>query len=164
MLNCCIMDQLLVVLSSVLLLLLLLLTGAKAERGQGEVFPECSVVLQHCVFEDNILDIINNVPSLPECRLLCQDKQDCRYLTYYYSGSDMVEPFAGSCILFSHCSLYPHTEDNSCLGCVTEDTQCDTVVEPCSAPVQGGPSTPQIQQSLSHIYKPKGLFKIHLII
>ena len=119
--------------------LFLLLTLAGAERGQGKVFTECSVELQHCVFENNIINIINNVSGLEDCRLMCKAEKDCRYLTYYDSDYTSFEPFAGSCILFSHCSLYPHTQDNQCLGCVTEDTHCNTLVEPCSAPVRAAP-------------------------
>ena len=39
---------------------------------------------QHCVFEDNnILEIINKVPTLEECELICKDDIACRYITYY---------------------------------------------------------------------------------
>ena len=91
------MDQLLLVFSGVVLLL----TLAGAEQGQGGVFTGCSVDMQHCVFEDNILDIINNVPSLEQCRLMCKAEKDCRYITYYDTFYAMNEHFAGSCILFS---------------------------------------------------------------
>ena len=128
------MFQFLIVVSGVFLHL----AFGREERGQGEIFTECSVELQHCVFKDNILYIVNNAPSLEECRLICEAEKDCRYFTYYDSDYAKVEPFAGSCIMFSHCTLYPpNTGDNRCQGCVTEDTQCTTVVEPCSAPVQG---------------------------
>ena len=112
---------------------LLLLTFARAQCHQGEVFTECSVNSQHCVFEDNILSIINNVTTLEQCRLMCKEEKDCRYITYYDAFFAQGDPFAGSCILFSHCSLREHR----CTGCVTEDTHCTTVLEPCSAPVHG---------------------------
>ena len=130
------MDQLQIVVSGVFLLL----TFSQAEVGQGDVLTKCSVYSQHCVFENNnILSIINNNPSLEECRLKCEAEKGCRYITYYDYDPDHEEPFSGSCILFNQeCTLYPpNTGNNQCKGCVTQDTQCVTA-EPCSAPVKGG--------------------------
>ena len=114
---------------------LLLLSFAPTE----EVFTDCSVDLHHCVFEDNILAVINDLPSLEECRMECQAEKACQFITYYDPDYAITDPFAGSCILFSQCSLTSSNKgDNICQGCVTLNTTCRPPVKPCSAPVQGG--------------------------
>ena len=96
-------------------------------------FPSglCTALNQHCVFQDNIISIINQV-TLDECRLLCNGDSSCRYLSYYDKNG---YPFTDSCILFTHCKVYEYPTDNMCTSCITEDTTCHTVHEPCTAPV-----------------------------
>ena len=80
----------------------------------------CTTQNQHCVFEDNIISIINNV-TLNECRLLCIGDSSCRYLSYYDKKG---YPFPESCILFTQCKVYEYPNDNTCTSCITEDTTC----------------------------------------
>ena len=97
------MFQFLIVVSGVFLHL----AFGREERGHGEIFTECSVELQHCVFKDNILYIVNNAPSLEECRLICEAEKDCRYFTYYDSDYAKVEHLLGpaSCLATAPCIL-----------------------------------------------------------
>ena len=66
--------------------------------------------------EENLLDSLNGVGSVEECRQLCYDNQDCGFITYY--GQDSF-PYRELCFLFRSCE-----ETHSCSGCVSETRDC----------------------------------------
>ena len=105
-------------------------------------FPagDCSIEMQHCVFEANNIVDFNQVQTLEECRLLCEDTSECQYFTFYdYNYYSSL--LSGSCFLFSQCKVYPdYAVDNGCTGdaCITVDTACSAVPKEClSAPMKG---------------------------
>ena len=74
---------------------------------------------------DNVLDILPDIASLEQCRVICQDAPSCAFLTHF--GSDSY-PFKETCMLFSECSelhAYP--------DCITEEAACWAL---CSSPVE----------------------------
>ena len=66
-------------------------------------------------FEDNLIDTINSVATIEECRQLCYFSKDCEFLTYY--GDSF--PYRHVCFLFKSCEV---THD--CSDCVSETRDC----------------------------------------
>ena len=52
------------------------------------------------VLGDNVLDSMDGVATVEECRQLCYDSDDCHFITYY--GPDSF-PYKEFCYLFSAC-------------------------------------------------------------
>ena len=74
---------------------------------------------------DNVVSITEDVASVEECRLICQESVNCTSITSY-GPHDF--PFRDTCVAVSAC---PSLTD--CLDCTSEDTTCAT----CSLALQG---------------------------
>ena len=74
---------------------------------------------------DNTLGTYGGVPSLEECRVLCQNNYQCKFLTYYYEEG----PAKHVCFLFSSCEVA-----GDCENCVSETSNCGLR---CDAPYSG---------------------------
>ena len=72
-----------------------------------------------------VVSITEDVASMEECRLICQESVNCTYITSY-GLHDF--PFRDTCVTLSDCSSL-----TDCLDCTTEDTTCST----CSLALQG---------------------------
>ena len=66
--------------------------------------------------DDNVLDNFGGVTKIEECRQMCYDIDDCRFITFY--GIDSF-PFKETCFLLRSCD-----ETHSCSGCVSETESC----------------------------------------
>ena len=89
---------------------------------------ECSVDGLACEMHDNTIAILPNVPTIEECRLLCQDQDNCNYISHFGPGS---YPFVETCMLFSACDTLTAMEYSDCS---TENIACWTL---CSEPLEG---------------------------
>ena len=85
----------------------------------------CSVDGLACEMHDNTIAILPNVPTMEECRLLCQDQDNCNYISHFGAVSF---PFVETCMLFSACDTL-HEYSN----CSTEERACWTL---CSEPLE----------------------------
>jgi hypothetical protein len=43
----------------------------------------CAIDGMACNMQDNIIQIVNDISSIMECRILCHDEQSCAYITFY---------------------------------------------------------------------------------
>ena len=77
---------------------------------------------------DNIVLTVPGVPSLAECRQLCQDTDVCHYFTFFGPAS---EPFSNTCIGFSICDIL-----HDCADCVTEHDGCLPLSDLCSEAIE----------------------------
>ena len=95
---------------------------------EASVFSDtCSSSGVACVnHEDNVIDEIENIPTIEECRQLCYDNQDCDFFTYY---GDQSFPLRNFCFLMRTCE-----DTQACSGCSTETRGC---FYGCSEPVVG---------------------------
>lgn len=75
--------------------------------------------------EENTLETYFGVPSLEECRVLCQNNYQCKFLTYYREEGQAKH----ACFLFSSCE-----EAAECGSCVSETSNCE---RRCDAPFSG---------------------------
>ena len=92
----------------------------------------CTAEGQSCkIIEGNILAIIPNILTIDECSLLCQDTQNCSFVTIFGENSF---PFSDTCVLFSSCD-----ELQECSDCETTNTNCGIVEkdELCSSNIEG---------------------------
>merc|ERR1712110_346076 len=70
-----------------------------------------------CQYDDtNLIDSVSQVHSEEECRQLCEDQQDCEFITFFNASST---PFSNFCRLFNTCE---NTEE--CENCVTQNLDC----------------------------------------
>ena len=76
---------------------------------------------------DNLIETVNGVDTVEECRQLCYDDQECEYLTHY---SEHSFPLQNLCLLFRSCE-----ETHECSDCVSETRDCFFT---CSDHVVGG--------------------------
>ena len=60
--------------------------------------------------------IVPGIASLEQCRAICQDEENCSYITYYGANSF---PFGETCVTLPTCESV-----NSCTDCTTEDRAC----------------------------------------
>ena len=89
----------------------------------------CAIEGMACNMQDNIIQIVNDISSITECRILCHDEQSCTYMTFY--GPESF-PFSDTCVLYSSCE-----ELFSCDDCKTEDSSCLPVeFQLCSSAVE----------------------------
>ena len=65
---------------------------------------------------DNLLDAVMHVMILEECRQMCLDDDNCRFISYF--GEDSA-PFSHLCQLFTSCDAV-----NNCSNCVSENMAC----------------------------------------
>ena len=65
---------------------------------------------------DNLIETVNGVDTVEECRQLCYDDQECEYLTHY---SEHSFPLQSLCLLFRSCE-----ETHECSDCVSETRDC----------------------------------------
>ena len=77
--------------------------------------------------QGNTLETYFGVPSLAECRVLCQNNYQCKFLTYYYEEG----PAKQICFLFSSCEAA-----GDCENCVSQARHCRTELR-CEAPYTG---------------------------
>ena len=47
----------------------------------------CAITNRMCEIQENIVKIVQEVASLAECRLICQDEPQCGYITYFARDS-----------------------------------------------------------------------------
>ena len=89
----------------------------------------CSLDDYACdIVDDNLVELVNDVSSVDECRQACNDNRaSCKYFTYF--GPDSY-PFVETCMLFSSCK-----ELDPCTDCHSEALLCNDAY--CTAPVQG---------------------------
>lgn len=93
---------------------------------QGSSPVTCSSPKTACeAHQDNTLGTFLGVASLEECRVMCRDNADCRFLTYYYEEG----PVKQFCFLFSSCQVVVE-----CQACVSETYDCGLR---CDAPFSG---------------------------
>lgn len=103
------------------LLALLFISGS-----QGSAI-ECSSEGVECEYNDgSIIDIVMQVPSVEECRQLCQDEDGCHFITYFDQDAF---PAAEVCQLFRSCDRV-----NQCHNCVSQDLDC---LDTCGSNVVG---------------------------
>ena len=76
--------------------------------------------------DDSIIVSHGGVMDLSACRLLCYDKEQCSYFTYFGANSF---PFSEVCSLFTSCDTV-----HSCEDCVSETREC---YQSCSEPNYG---------------------------
>ena len=96
---------------------------------QGTSPVVCSSDKTACeAHEENTLETYFGVPSLEECRLLCQNNDQCQFLTYFYEESQTAKQI---CFLFSSCEA-----TGDCESCVSEARDCRTQLR-CEAHYAG---------------------------
>ena len=79
--------------------------------------PACSTEGMECDFdENNLIDSVSQVYSEEECRQICEDQQECAYITYFNASA---KPFSNICLTFQTCEI---TVD--CTNCVTQNMDC----------------------------------------
>ena len=78
------------------------------------------------VTDENFIDGINDIHSVEQCRQLCLNNENCKFLIYYEAGSFPMEEF---CYLFSTCET-----TLPCEKCVSETFDCQ---ETCSSKTLG---------------------------
>ena len=64
----------------------------------------------------NLLDTVMHVAAVEECRQLCLQDEDCRYISYFDASAF---PASNLCQLFSSCDSL-----TQCSGCVSENRNC----------------------------------------
>ena len=79
--------------------------------------PACSTEGMECDYdENNLIDSVSQVYSEEECRQICEDQQECAYITYFNASA---KPFSNFCRIFKTCV---NTVD--CTNCVTQNMDC----------------------------------------
>ena len=83
----------------------------------------CSSPGVECEYnEQNYIDTESQVPSEEECRSICDDQDQCQFITYFNSSAS---PFSNICRSLKTCdSVIP------CENCVSEKVDC--YKKPCS--------------------------------
>ena len=66
---------------------------------------------------DNLIDGVEHVMTVDECRQMCLDQDSCQFITYF---DDSAAPISHFCQLFSSCDTV-----NNCTNCVSENMACD---------------------------------------
>ena len=97
---------------------LLLLISGSYEVNLGENDPViCSTNGVGCEYdENNLISTVFKVPSLPECRQLCIDDDNCEFITYFNASTF---PIPKECRLYRSCEIV-----NDCANCVSENVDC----------------------------------------
>merc|ERR1711892_617486 len=90
----------------------------------GSSPDRCTLDNQACQ-ADSIIDTFGGV-NLEECRALCSDTADCKFITFFGPESFPLHDY---CFLFSDCSIQLDCED-----CVTETEVC---FDTCSTSTEG---------------------------
>ena len=82
--------------------LLLLISGTNGLQVPHASAPvTCSSESVECEYNStNLIDIVIQVPTLAECRQVCEATADCRYLTHF---SAAAAPVSRACLLFATC-------------------------------------------------------------
>ena len=79
--------------------------------------PACSTEGIECDYdENNLIDSVSQVYSEEECRQICEDQQECDYITYFNASA---KPFSNFCRIYKTCV---NTVD--CTNCVTQNMEC----------------------------------------
>ena len=71
---------------------------------------------------ENTLETYFGVPSLEECRVLCQNNDQCKFLTYFYEESQTAKQI---CFLFSSCN----DVSTDCEDCHVGVPQCQVIAD-----------------------------------
>jgi len=102
-----------------------LLVCGLQEPNQNVLFDTCPVENKFCqLHQDNLIDSISAI-DIDECRQLCIDLNECKFLSYFGSNN---YPIYDYCMLFSSCEVL---ED--CNDCFSENKQC---YGPCGSKVE----------------------------
>ena len=102
-----------------LLLHLSLLIMSSSGQSNSEIPFICSIESQECQHPSGQIDIVTNVPSIEECRQLCQDHDQCQFITYYYPDGF---PGYKMCILLQGCENL-----TECTNCESQNMDCFTM-------------------------------------
>ena len=87
----------------------------------------CSREGVECYFnEDNLIDTLIQIPNVAECRQLCQDEDQCEYITYFYKPAI---PVSEMCRMFTTCDSVI-----SCENCISQNMGC---FETCGSNIFG---------------------------
>ena len=79
--------------------------------------PACSSEGVECQYdENNLIDSVSNVHSEEECRQICEDQQECGFITYF---TDSANPFSNICLMFKTCE-----STTECTDCITQNMDC----------------------------------------
>ena len=77
----------------------------------------CSSPGMECEYnEDNYIDTVFNVYSELECRAICEDQDQCHFITYYNASAS---PLSNMCRGFKTCD-----DVNLCENCVSQNMDC----------------------------------------
>jgi len=79
--------------------------------------PACSTEGIECDYdENNLIDSVSQVYSEEECRQICDDQQECDYITYFNASA---KPFSNFCRIYKTC-----VNTVNCTNCVTQNMEC----------------------------------------
>ena len=93
--------------------LLLLVSYSNGLQSQ----PACSNEGVECEYDKtNLIDSVSQVHTEEECRQICEDQQECDFITYFNASA---YPFSNICLIFKTC-------DNTveCTNCITQNMDC----------------------------------------
>ena len=77
----------------------------------------CSSPGVECEYsEDNYIDTVTQVHSEEECRAICEDQDQCQFITYFNASAS---PFASICRSFKKCE-----DVVQCENCITQNMEC----------------------------------------
>ena len=101
--------------------LMLFLSGSNSRQVSGgkESPVDCNTEGKECAYDStNLIAMINQVPSIAECRQLCLERDKCEFITYLDEGA---APLAHACLLFKTCET---VEDCDADHCASQNMDC----------------------------------------
>ena len=96
--------------------LLLFISGGNCCKISGTTQSPigCSEAGKECAYDStNLIDVINQVQTVEECRQICLDNVECEFTTYFDSDAD---PLARTCFLFKTCDSVKDCDPEHCLS------------------------------------------------
>ena len=107
---------------------LLLLFYVRADTSASPVTcTSTGVACEHS--EDNLIDTVVNVRSAKECRQVCEDQEDCRFISYF---DDFATQIPNICRTFQTCERVVE-----CQNCISQNINCFNREWPCGTNIIG---------------------------
>ena len=94
--------------------LLLIISGGNGWKISGTTQSPigCSEAGKECAYDStNLIDVLNQVQTVEECRQICLDTDECEFTTFFDADA---EPLAHTCFLFKTCDSVDNCDPEHC--------------------------------------------------